>query len=63
MGWWGTWGWMGWGGALGVGGVLEEHRVHIHTCTHVGTKITVEKNERSLDAISDLTIWENLPVN
>ena len=32
----------GWGGALG-GGVLEEHRVHMHTYTHVGTRITVGK--------------------
>ena len=37
---WGTWGW--------AGGVLEEYRVHMHTYTPVGTRITVgNKNGNS----------------
>ena len=35
----------GWGDGVRHwgGGVLEEYRVHMHTYTHVGTRITVGK--------------------
>ena len=37
---------VGLGGGVGqwVGGVLEEYRVHMHTYTHVGVRITVGRN-------------------
>ena len=42
---------VGLGGGVGHwrGGVLEEFRVHMNTYTHVGTRITVGKNWKSLN--------------
>ena len=47
----------GWCGALG-GGVLEEYRVHMHTYTHVGTRITVGKQ---LEIKNQETIFNYFP--
>ena len=48
------------GGGVGrEGGVLEEYRVHMHTYTHVGTRITVVENRKSSDSISDSTVLGN----
>ena len=53
----------GWGGALG-GGVLEEYRVHMHTYTDVGTKITVGKKIENPKIPSRFQLfWEILPAN